>query len=182
MNKNISVSFVTPEQVEQEKPPAQSVSVQGSCLFKAGGENAIPYAICANPRFQLFVGEYLAKTNQSPYSLKVDENAYLFIQDNDANLLWIEFCQWFVGKQEQGRWVNDTPPNPKKLFEFGTSPNQAPIRAYPQPAPQVAPQPETEPLIEDKAEIDKVSVLNKLLDLIEENIKLGREILHYLRV
>lgn len=182
MNKNISVSFVTPEQVEQEKPPAQSVSVQGSCLFKAGGENAIPYAICANPRFQLFVGEYLAKTNQSPYSLKVDENAYLFIQDNDANLLWIEFCQWFVGKQEQGRWVNDTPPNPKKLFEFGTSPNQAPIRAYPQPAPQVAPQPETAPLIEDKAEIDKVAVLNKLLDLIEENIKLGREILHYLRV
>ena len=196
MNNNISVSFIDTKQAVDNKPPTQSVGVSGACHFTAGGNDKRYFAISSNPRFQLFVAEYLAEKNISPYSLKVEENAFLFLQDNDPNLLWVAFCDWFADKQKQGRWINDSTPDKSTPFEFGQQGDkpvhqaatigQSPVT---QTAPQATNQAATQkdeaffnpyPLSQ-KEEIDKPAVIVKVLDLFQQNLNLLSELIGVLK-
>lgn len=182
MTENISVSFMPPQANNQatEKPPAQSLAVQGACCFSAGGGRNFAAMVCRNPRFQLFVAEYLTLHNQSPYSLLVDENAYLFVQNNDPALLWSEFCHWFSDKQKQGRWVNDIPPNINTPFEFG---QQEPVHQAAtigqSPVTQTAPQ-ATKQAVEH-GEIDKPTLIIRIIELLEENTGLIKQLISVLK-
>lgn len=179
MNNNISVSFIDTKQAVDNKPPTQSVGVSGACHFVAGSDDKRYFAICTNPRFQLFVAEYLAEKNISPYSLKVEENAFLFLQDNDPNLLWVAFCDWFADKQKQGRWINDSTPDKSTPFVFGQNVKRQVQIQSPQPQIQIEPQANVSNVPENQ--IDKIAVMNKLFALIDENIALSREIVRLLQ-
>ena len=184
MNNNISVSFIPPQANIQaaEKPPAQSLAVQGACCFSAGGGRNFAAMVCRNPRFQFFVTEYLTLHNQSPYSLLVDENAYLFVQNNDPALLWSEFCHWFGDKQKQGRWVNDIPPNINTPFEFGQQGEQnKPVHQAAtigqSPVTQTAPQTTVQAMVE----VDKRQVIERCLSMLQQNFDLLRELIGVLK-
>lgn len=184
MNENISVSFIPPQANIQaaEKPPAQSLAVQGACCFSAGGGLNFAAMVCRNPRFQLFVAEYLTLHNQSPYSLLVDENAYLFVQNNDPALLWSEFCHWFSDKQKQGRWVNDIPPNINTPFEFGQQGDKPVHQAATigqSPVTQTAPQATNQAV--EQGEIDKPTLIIRIIELLEENTGLIKQLISVLK-
>ena len=185
---NVQVSFATPKQNEpqpvQNKPPAQSLAVQGACCFSAGGGLNFAAMVCRNPRFQLFVAEYLTLHNQSPYSLLVDENAYLFVQNNDPALLWSEFCHWFSDKQKQGRWINDIPPNINTPFEFGQQGEQnKPVHQAAtigqSPVTQTAPQATNQAV--EHGEIDKPTLIIRIIELLEENTSLIKQLIGVLK-
>ena len=121
------------------------------------------------------MAEYFAKTNLQPYSLNVDENAYLFVQNNDAHLVWIDFCNWFGEKQKQGRFANTPNPNPQTPFVF-------PVKNTVNPA--VNPATESQKTETKKAElsnIDKNAVIERVFNVIDANLEALKSLVRVLQ-
>ena len=136
MTENIYTQLYTPLIQPQtniqaaEKPPAQTLTIQGSCEFMSDAGTILPYEIHKNPRFQLFVSTIQAKENEAPLSMDVEQNAYFFLQNRNPSRLWFDYCDWFTEQNKKGRFLNETPD--------GRKANQTPIDATPPPSPHTA--------------------------------------------